>query len=95
MEAAWLHHRFAQIHPFQDGNGRVARTLSTLVFVKAGWLPLVVRDRDRSHYFDLLEIADRDDLNPLAEYFARLQREEINRGMELLNIRHRRPMDGH
>ena len=25
VEAAWLHHRFAQIHPFQDGNGRIAR----------------------------------------------------------------------
>ena len=24
VEAAWLHHRFTQIHPFQDGNGRVA-----------------------------------------------------------------------
>ncbi|MBI3795454.1 MAG: Fic family protein, partial [Deltaproteobacteria bacterium] len=27
VEAAWLHHRFTQIHPFQDGNGRVARCL--------------------------------------------------------------------
>ena len=27
IEAAWLHHRFAQIHPFQDGNGRVARCI--------------------------------------------------------------------
>jgi Fic family protein len=24
VESAWLHHRFTQIHPFQDGNGRVA-----------------------------------------------------------------------
>jgi Fic/DOC family protein len=24
VEAAWLHHRFTQIHPYQDGNGRVA-----------------------------------------------------------------------
>lgn len=28
VEAAWLHHRFVQIHPFQDGNGRVARALA-------------------------------------------------------------------
>ena len=35
--AAWLHHRFAQIHPFQDGNGRVARALASLVFLRAGW----------------------------------------------------------
>ncbi|MCA1705512.1 MAG: Fic family protein, partial [Actinobacteria bacterium] len=30
VEAAWLHHRFAQIHPFQDGNGRIARALASL-----------------------------------------------------------------
>ena len=52
VEAAWLHHRFAQIHPFQDGNGRIARALATLVFVKAGWLPLVVRGGDRKKYID-------------------------------------------
>src|SRR5262249_50746093 len=28
VESAWLHHRFTQIHPFQDGNGRVARAIS-------------------------------------------------------------------
>ncbi|MGI8552785.1 MAG: Fic family protein, partial [Dehalococcoidia bacterium] len=31
VEAAWLHHRFTQIHPFQDGNGRVARALATMI----------------------------------------------------------------
>ena len=42
LVAAWLHHRFTQIHPFQDGNGRVARVLTTMVMLKAGLLPLVV-----------------------------------------------------
>jgi len=32
VQAAWLHHRFTQIHPFQDGNGRVARALATWFF---------------------------------------------------------------
>ena len=43
--SAWLHHRFAQIHPYQDGNGRVARALTSLVLLRADLLPLVV-DRD-------------------------------------------------
>ena len=64
VEAAWLHHRFTQIHPFQDGNGRIARALATLVFVKAGWFPLVVRDRQRAEYIDALETADDGDLKP-------------------------------
>lgn len=39
VEAAWLHHRFTQIHPFQDGNGRTARALATLVFLQKGYFP--------------------------------------------------------
>lgn len=83
VEAAWLHHRFTQIHPFQDGNGRIARTLATLVFVKAGWFPLVVRDRERKSYLDALERADAGDLDPLVAYFARLQRAEFIRALSI------------
>ena len=75
VEAAWLHHRFTQIHPFQDGNGRIARALASLVFIKAGWFPLVVRDRDRARYIDALEAADDRDLADLVEYFASLQKD--------------------
>ena len=77
VEAAWLHHRFTQIHPFQDGNGRIARALATLVFVKAGWFPLVVRDRERAKYIEALEAADEGDLKPLVEYFAGRQRDQF------------------
>ncbi len=43
----WLHHRFAQIHPFQDGNARVARTLASLSLIRDGMFPLVVTNKDR------------------------------------------------
>ncbi|MYA10477.1 MAG: Fic family protein [Gemmatimonadetes bacterium] len=74
VEAAWLHHRFTQIHPFQDGNGRVARALATLVMIRAGWLPLVVTDEGRADYIDALEAADEGDLAPLVQLFAEIQR---------------------
>ncbi len=74
VEAAWLHHRFTQIHPFQDGNGRLARALATLVFLKEGWLPLVVRNADRTKYITALEQADDGDLKPLVSFFADLQK---------------------
>ena len=83
VEAAWLHHRFVQIHPFQDGNGRIARALSTLVFVKAGWFPLVVRDRDRDRYIRALEAADADDLSPVVEYFGDLQKGEFIKALSI------------
>ena len=72
--AAWLHHRFAQIHPFQDGNGRVARALASLVFMREGWFPLVIHRDQRSDYIDSLEVADRGNLVPLIEMFASSQR---------------------
>lgn len=75
--ATWLHHRFAQIHPFQDGNGRVARALATLVFLKSGLFPLVIRDSDRRTYIEALENADSGDLKPLVALFSRRQRDAI------------------
>jgi len=74
VEAAWLHHRFTQVHPFQDGNGRIARALASLVFIKAGWFPLVVTRDDRGRYLDALEAADNGDLAPLVSLFASLER---------------------
>ncbi len=75
--AAWLHHRFTQIHPYQDGNGRVARALTTLSLLRADLLPLVV-DRDlRVEYIKALERADQTHVSALAEIFARLERNAI------------------
>ncbi len=75
IEAAWLHHRFTQIHPFQDGNGRVARLLASLVFIKAGWFPLILTRADRANYISALEKADRGNLEQLVELFANSQKQ--------------------
>lgn len=71
--AAWLHHRFTQIHPFQDGNGRVARLLASIVFIRSAWHPLVVLRDDRADYIKALEDADSGDLNPLIGHFRSWQ----------------------
>lgn len=83
VKSAWLHHRFTQIHPFQDGNGRVARALATLVFLREGLFPLVVRDSDRQEYIGALEQADSGELGPLIEFFARRQKESILKALGL------------
>ena len=81
--AAWLHHGFTQIHPYQDGNGRVARALTTLVLLRSELLPLVI-DRDlRVEYIKGLEAADAGDLSRLASQFARLERGAI---MQALSV---------
>ena len=83
VEAAWLHHRFTQIHPFQDGNGRVARALTGAVFLRADYLVLVIRDQEhRERYLDALELADRGDLKPLVDLFAEIQISDLNDAIE-------------
>lgn len=83
VKSAWLHHRFTQIHPFQDGNGRVARALASLVFLREGLFPLVVRESDRKVYIGALETADAGDLGPLITFFARRQRDAILKALGL------------
>jgi len=77
IEAAWLHHRFVQIHPFTDGNGRVARALATMVLIKGGVFPLVVREENRSAYINALEQADLGHLHELVEFFASVLKREL------------------
>ena len=83
IEAAWLHHRFTLIHPFADGNGRVARCLASLVLLKARWFPLVVTRDDRVDYMGTLRRADQGDLGPLVILFGTLQTRAVRRALSL------------
>lgn len=80
--AAWLHHRFEQIHPFQDGNGRVGRAILTWHLVKNGFFPIVVSRDDRTEYIDALERADDGDLTPLIDLFVRLEKHTILQALD-------------
>ncbi|TAE60040.1 MAG: Fic family protein [Nostocales cyanobacterium] len=83
VEAAWLHHRFTQIHPFQDGNGRVARCLASLVFMQAGLFPLVLTRDDRAVYIEASEQADQGNLLPLINLFSNSQKQAFLRSLRL------------
>jgi len=82
VRAAWLHHRFTQIHPFQDGNGRVARALASLLFIRDGLFPLVVNYTDKSDYLDNLEAADAGRLKGLVDQFVELQSRWASNAMD-------------
>lgn len=77
LTAAWIHHRFTQIHPFPDGNGRVVRTILAWHLVREEYLPVVVKRDDRVDYIDALEKADNGDLAPLVDLLVRLERRVI------------------
>src|SRR3989338_7695462 len=50
--AARLHGKFEEIHPFEDGNGRVGRFLILVLLTNAGYPPLIVRKTQRLAYFN-------------------------------------------
>ena len=77
MTAAWLHHRFTQIHPFEDGNGRVVRALLTWHLAQQHYLPVVITRDDRTKYIVALECADAGNLAPFVDLLAGLQKQEI------------------
>ena len=82
VSAAWLHHRFVQIHPFQDGNGRVARAMTLLSLEREKFPPIVVDERSRNRYIDALDRANDGDLIPLGRLFSKLVIRSIRRELE-------------
>ena len=81
LVAAWLHHAFTQIHPFQDGNGRVARALLTWHLVREGYLSVVVSRDDRATYIDALEEADAGHLGVFVNFLVQLQKSTIQEAL--------------
>jgi Fic family protein len=51
---ARAHMSFVRIHPFFDGNGRMARLVSNLPVLRGGYPPIVIPREKRSEYIDLL-----------------------------------------
>lgn len=69
LQASWVHYAFVAIHPFADGNGRVARALASVYFYRCCSIPLVVFANQRLAYFDALHAADQGELRPLIGFF--------------------------
>ena len=69
--AATFHYRFVRIHPFDDGNGRMARLLMNMILIKHGFTVAMIRQDNREEYLDRLEQADKtEDLTEFISYVA-------------------------
>lgn len=58
VQVAYFHHGFTTIHPFADGNGRVARAASSVFVYRDAGVPLVIYADQKAAYFDALASAD-------------------------------------
>lgn len=53
--SCYAHAKLVDIHPFADGNGRVARALQNIILLRHSCLPVCVDERDRMSYFGALD----------------------------------------
>ena len=76
---AKFHHKFVWIHPFFDGNGRTARLLMNLLFIKYGYPPAIILKNNRQQYYRALNRANDGDYRP----FILLIAQALERSMDL------------
>ncbi|MCH7226266.1 Fic family protein [Haloferula sp. A504] len=79
MVAAKLHHDFVLIHPFDDGNGRVARMLVNYLLLRSGYPPIIIPTEEKKAYLAALRMADAGDLAELVNYL----RDRVRASLEL------------
>jgi len=78
-QAAYAHYALTAVHPFADGNGRVARALGSVYLYRDLSIPLVIYANQRTAYFDALARADEGDPTPWLAFVA-------NRGLDTMQL---------
>jgi len=77
-----LHVSFARIHPFWDGNGRMARLIANVPVIMAGYPPLIIPRESRQEYIEFLSeyhiaagtVTGRSELLPDVDNLERFKR---------------------
>jgi hypothetical protein len=76
----WL---FGYVHPYPDGNGRMARFIMNAMLASGGYPWTVIRVDDRDQYLSALDSASIDmDIRPFAAFIAERVRWSLERSAE-------------
>lgn len=89
--AALFHYRYIRIHPFEDGNGRIARLMVNYILSRHDYPMIVVRSRKKSDYLEALHQTDLEvgsmpsdgahadikEIRPFLKYFNELVATEV------------------
>ncbi len=73
------------IHPFKDGNGRVARLLMNTALIQDGYLPAIIPPILRSEYISLLEKSHKND-KPFIKFIEERELESQKDFLRLLQV---------
>jgi Fic family protein len=68
IQSAYIHWAIAHIHPFADGNGRMARVIGSIPLLQEYGIPLVVFAGRKRLYLQALESADRHQHQEMVDY---------------------------
>jgi Fic family protein len=78
--ATEFHYRFIRIHPFDDGNGRIARLLMNFVLMLKGYPPAIIKTEEKNDYYNALEQADAGNI----DFFFNFICDHVNNSLELM-----------
>lgn len=79
LQSSYAHYAFVVVHPFADGNGRVARALASVFTYRSNSVPLVILVENRQDYFSSLAAADQGKYQPFVDFI-------FERGLDSISL---------
>ncbi|MDD5254311.1 MAG: Fic family protein [Candidatus Nanoarchaeia archaeon] len=72
-----FHNQFVYIHPFNDGNGRVARLLLNFILIKNAYFPIIFYNDEKSKYYTYIRSSKTGDIKDFVSYILNLYRVQL------------------